>query len=186
MNAFLAQGGTLPPKIPLLHTKPDPSWTPADSLVWGRYHGAAALLELEWGKSSISTLKQTIPPDLFKLLRFSRRSPLQDCRCRGSGGERSLEQLGRWTVEETRAGAAMPVPTIISASAAPSIWYLVHIVTPQDAMGRRHAAPAYPLIVIGANDRVAWGLTTTAGDTEDLFEEGSAGRSETLPDLLRH
>jgi len=35
-------------------------------------------------------------------------------------------------------------------------------------------SPGMPLIVIGANDRVAWGFTTTAGDTEDLYEEKEA------------
>jgi penicillin amidase len=53
---------------------------------------------------------------------------------------------------------------------APSIWYLVHIVTP-DRQWAGVTSPGMPLVVIGTSDRVAWGLTTTAGDTEDLFEE---------------
>ena len=170
VNAFLAGGSTLPLEFQLLHYKPEP-WTPADSLVWGRI--MALQLSSNWNAERLNlTLKQTIPPDLFKLLRPEVQSfaglPLPWF---GPVNEAS----NNWVVapSKSQSGAAMLANDPHLGLTAPSIWYLAHIVTPQmQWVGA--TSPGMPLIVIGANDHVAWGFTTTAGDTEDLFEEKEA------------
>jgi penicillin G amidase len=53
---------------------------------------------------------------------------------------------------------------------APSIWYLVHLSAP----GLRVAgvsAPGGPGVIIGHNDRIAWGMTNVGPDVQDLYEE---------------
>ncbi|KPV47998.1 penicillin amidase, partial [Kouleothrix aurantiaca] len=52
----------------------------------------------------------------------------------------------------------------------PSIWYLAHITGGKlDAIGA--TLPGLPGIVIGHNQRVAWGVTNTGPDVQDLFVE---------------
>jgi penicillin amidase len=167
VNAFLAEGRTLPPEFQMLHYSPEP-WTPADSLVWGRI--MALQLSSNWNAERFNlTLKHTIPSDLFKLLRPEVQSfaglPMPWF---GPMNEAS----NNWVVAPSKSasGAAILANDPHLGLNAPSIWYLVHIVTP-DMRWIGATSPGMPLIVIGANDHVAWGFTTTAGDTEDLFEE---------------
>jgi penicillin amidase len=53
---------------------------------------------------------------------------------------------------------------------APSIWYMVHLSAP----GLRVAgvsAPGGPGVIIGHNDRIAWGMTNVGPDVQDLYDE---------------
>ncbi len=54
--------------------------------------------------------------------------------------------------------------------ATPGVWYLARI----DAPGLHLAgatSPGVPFLILGHNDRIAWGMTTTHSDTQDLFIE---------------
>lgn len=53
---------------------------------------------------------------------------------------------------------------------APGMWHLARIVTP-DFAASGGALPGQPFFMIGHNDDMAWGLTTTHADTQDLFIE---------------
>jgi len=58
----------------------------------------------------------------------------------------------------------------------PSVWYLVGLhcqpVGPQCPYDEAGAGfPGVPGIVLGHNDRIAWGLTNVGPDTQDVFEE---------------
>ncbi|MCA1606440.1 MAG: penicillin acylase family protein, partial [Acidobacteria bacterium] len=55
-------------------------------------------------------------------------------------------------------------------ASAPSIWYMIHLSAP----GLRVAgvsAPGGPGVIIGHNDRIAWGMTNVGPDVQDLYEE---------------
>jgi penicillin amidase len=59
----------------------------------------------------------------------------------------------------------------------PSIWYLAHITGGAlDAIGA--TLPGVPGIVIGHNQRIAWGVTNTGPDVQDLFAEHVNARNE--------
>ncbi len=53
---------------------------------------------------------------------------------------------------------------------APILWYLARIVTPEMAV-KGVTVPGSPIVLLGQNDNVAWGFTTTNSDTQDLFIE---------------
>jgi penicillin amidase len=53
---------------------------------------------------------------------------------------------------------------------APSLWYLAQISAPGlDVIGG--TLPGTPAVLLGRNDRIAWGFTNTGPDTQDLFIE---------------
>src|SRR4029077_13067989 len=53
---------------------------------------------------------------------------------------------------------------------APGFWYLARLKTPEREIAGG-TVPGTPFVVIGHNDRIAWGFTTTGSDVEDLFIE---------------
>lgn len=57
---------------------------------------------------------------------------------------------------------------------APSPWYLVHLQAP-DLNVTGATIIGLPAVVIGHNDRIAWGATNLQFDVQDLFEESAGG-----------
>ncbi|HLY59735.1 MAG TPA: penicillin acylase family protein [Terriglobia bacterium] len=52
----------------------------------------------------------------------------------------------------------------------PSVWYMIHLKAPGfDVSGVTFAG--LPLVVIGHNQRIAWGMTNTGPDVQDLYQE---------------
>jgi penicillin amidase len=53
---------------------------------------------------------------------------------------------------------------------APALWYFAHLSAPGlNVIGA--TLPGLPSVVLGRNDRIAWGFTNTAPDVQDLFIE---------------
>ncbi len=188
VNAWLDQrSGALPPEFVLLFHAPEP-WRPADSLVWGKLmawrlatnrheellrHGldgqlspeqVAALFEQgedDHGPITGSGARDTARLDLSPLLGIDPLSP------REAGGASNF-----WVVDGSRTTTGKPIlandphlPFMV-----PGTWYLARLVTPERTISGA-SAPGVPFIVLGHNDRVAWGFTTTHVDTEDLIVE---------------
>lgn len=95
----------------------------------------------------------------------------------------ALDKLGRitgldqaasneWVIAGTKTKTGKPIlandPHL--GLEAPVLWYLVHIVTPGLAL-RGATVPGLPIVLLGQNDQIAWGFTTTGSDVEDLFVE---------------
>ena len=53
---------------------------------------------------------------------------------------------------------------------APILWYLARIVTSQMTV-KGATVPGLPIVLLGQNDHIAWGFTTTGSDVQDLFVE---------------
>lgn len=96
--------------------------------------------------------------------------------------ERAAERLGvldlnreasnNWVVSGRRTASGKPLlandPHLLPS--APSIWHMVHLSAP----GLRVAgvtSPGLPGVVIGHNDRIAWGFTNVGPDVSDLYLE---------------
>ncbi|MDQ2976110.1 MAG: penicillin acylase family protein, partial [Acidobacteriota bacterium] len=83
-----------------------------------------------------------------------------------------LAASNNWVVSGKRTASGKPLlandPHL--AASVPSIWYMVHLTAP----GVRVAgvtSPGLPGIVIGHNDRIAWGFTNVGPDVQDLYVE---------------
>lgn len=81
-----------------------------------------------------------------------------------------------WVVsgEHTKSGKVLLANDPHLGLTAPSIWYLVHLSWEED--GERTnlvgaSMPSIPLIMLGRNDKVAWGFTTSVLDSQDLYVE---------------
>jgi penicillin amidase len=84
----------------------------------------------------------------------------------------SGEGSNAWVVAGRRSETGKPLlandPHL--AAQLPSIWYEVHLSAPGiDVAGV--GFPFSPGVLIGHNDRIAWGFTSAEGDTQDLYLE---------------
>jgi penicillin amidase len=52
----------------------------------------------------------------------------------------------------------------------PALWYIVHLTAPGLNV-EGFALPGAPLVIIGHNERIAWGFTNSNADVEDLYVE---------------
>ena len=81
-----------------------------------------------------------------------------------------------WVVDGRHSASGKPLlandPHLLFG--APGPWYLAVLKTPGHEIAGA-TAPGIPLVVIGHNDHIAWGFTTTTADVEDLFRR--KGRS---------
>src|SRR5260370_12680632 len=50
----------------------------------------------------------------------------------------------------------------------PSIWYELHLAAPGSNV-HRFTLPRAPMVIIGHNDRIAWGFTNNGADVQDLY-----------------
>lgn len=77
-----------------------------------------------------------------------------------------------WAVDgaRTTSGAPLLASDPHLWLSAPSVWHLAHLETPEGAV-IGGALPGVPAVVVGRNRAVAWGLTTTNMDDQDVFIE---------------
>jgi penicillin G amidase len=187
VNAFLdSRRGALSPEFLLLGFTPEP-WRSADSLAWGKlmavqlggnYRGE--LLRARMARTIPATdlaflypeYPQNGPTTLAEMLPIYRRLAL----------DRLYEGLpavvgpnyasNNWVVDGNHSASGKPLlandPHL--AFGAPGFWYLAQLKTPQHEIAGGTAA-GVPLVVVGHNERIAWGFTTTTADVEDIFVE---------------
>jgi penicillin amidase len=186
INAFLHSGNTLPIEFTVLGYRPE-DWTPADSLVIGKL--LALQLSGNYRQELLhARLAQTLSPaeigDLFpdypkdapvtlgKLASLTRGLPLDALLAALPGNGSPLRASNNWVVDGAHSVTGKPLlandPHLDFA--APLVWYLAHLEAPNtDLTGA--TTPGAPVVVLGHNNRIAWGFTTTNADVEDVFVE---------------
>lgn len=191
VNAFLQNrsGRPLPPEFLILRVAPAP-WRPADSLVWSKVMALdlagnwtrelmrlrlTRRLSLEQidalyapyrtdaprGVTAFNALYRSFSPQRLDRIYAAAYLPLGQ----GAGSN-------NWVVDGTRTASGKPLlandPHL--GLQAPSVWYLAHLSWQgRDVIGA--SMPGLPLIVIGRNNRISWGLTDTGPDVQDLYIE---------------
>jgi penicillin amidase len=187
VNAFLSsRRGALPPEFLLLGVTPEP-WRPADSVVWGKLM-ALQLSGNYRGELLRARMSRTISAaDLaFLYPEYPKDAPTTLAEMRPIYRQLALDPLYRalpaivgpkyasnnWVVDGKHSASGKPIlandPHL--EFEAPGVWYLARLKTPQHEIAGATAA-GVPLVVIGHNERIAWGFTTTTADVEDLFIE---------------
>jgi penicillin amidase len=115
-----------------------------------------------------STSEDEIPPGITSML----WPPVRDFL---SGTNREIRRsLGsnNWVVSGKHTATGKPLlanDTHLELS-IPSIWYQVHLTAPGWNV-EGFTFPGAPLVVIGHNDRIAWGFTNNGADVQDLYIE---------------
>ena len=202
VNAWIASRGRFAAPEFLLLGAPEP-WTPTDSLLWGKVMGlwlsGSYRTDLERAR-----LAQTLPAERLAELWPTDDTPGRpdlaaeaDRRAALPSPEaltRLLAALPAWG-DPAPGGAPLPpsasnawalAPSRTTSGAilasdphlgftAPIMWYLARIEFPDGRYLAGATSPGVPLMVIGRNDRLAWGFTTTHSDTQDVFVERLAG-----------
>ena len=77
-----------------------------------------------------------------------------------------------WVVDGAHTASGKPLlanDTHLDLS-MPSIWYMVHLTAPGWNV-KGFTLPGAPLVIIGHNERIAWGFTNNGADVQDLYQE---------------
>jgi penicillin amidase len=107
-------------------------------------------------------------PDLTSALAHSIRGFLEDTR----GEIRHGLGSNNWVVSGDHTATGKPLlanDTHLELS-IPPIWYEIHLTAPGWNV-KGFTLPGAPLVVIGHNDKIAWGFTNSGADVQDLYIE---------------
>ena len=187
VNAFIAdRRWALPPEYYLLRVRPEP-WRAVDTLIWGKlmawqlagnYRGElvrARLLE-HVKPEDLPILYPGYPKEgpviLGDMAPIYRSLPLDALQTLTPVVEDPVRASNNWVVSGNRSASGKPMlandPHL--GLDVPGVWYLVHVATPAHKLEGGTMAGA-PLVLVGHNERIAWGLTNTGSDVSDLFVE---------------
>ncbi|MBC7264901.1 MAG: penicillin acylase family protein [Chloroflexi bacterium] len=192
VNAFIStHQNNLPLEFTLLGFKPAP-WTPLDSLGWGKVMAMdlSGNYDSELLRAKLLTvlseeeIHELLPPypaqGPFIIPPEARQySSLVDPLLEEWLAVRNTLQIGwegvgsnNWVVDGTMTASGKPLlandPHLGIQN--PSIWYEVHLVGGGlDVIGA--SFPGVPLVIIGHNQNIAWGVTNVGPDVQDLYIE---------------
>lgn len=192
VNAWIARKGRFaaPEFLPL--GVPE-RWEPWHSLLWAKTMGL--WLSNNW-RTEIdrARLAATLPPErLAELWPTDESAGLPDRRAALDTARmtRLAAQIPRfpedaplpstasniWALAPGRSatGGALLASDPHLGFSAPILWYLARIELPEGRFRVGATSPGVPFVVIGRNERLAWGFTTTHSDTQDVFIERLGG-----------
>lgn len=184
VNAFLeTHEGAWPPEFLALGA-PQP-WSPADSLLWARL--MALRLSGNWrDELRNARLDAVLKPgdwaDLFPDAPAADWPTIPGDGLAAALGDTLLAAVpdlltsygasNVWAVDGSRTPSGRPLlandPHLMLQ--VPSTWYLARLETPEGTLAGA-TSPGVPVVLIGRNDHIAWGITTTHSDTQDFAVE---------------
>jgi len=187
VNAFLAADPVLPPEFLLTGTRPEP-WTPADSLAWVKMmawdlggNWRNELLRMKLAKTlPVARIHEFLPPypgdapppiaDLKELYEGLEKSAVKLAALMPQAGEGLGSNSWVLSGERTASGKPLLANDPHLGLTAPPVWYFAHLSAPGlEVIGA--TLPGVPAVVLGRNQRIAWGFTNTGPDVQDFFIE---------------
>lgn len=185
VNAWLATrtGPPAPELALLLANEPEP-WHPADSVSWLKV--MALMLSGNWREEALhAALVQRLGPE--KAASFLPPSPDSDTTvidleegidfaAFAAFFARHLPDANNgsnnWAVSGSHTISGFPIaandPHL--GFTIPSVWYLAHMAAPGLNVAGA-TLPGMPFVLVGTNGAIAWTLSNTGPDTQDLFVE---------------
>jgi penicillin amidase len=190
VNRWIAEPGrALPPEFRVLGYQPEP-WTAQHSLMIARLMSwdlASAGPELRlaelvarFGEARAMELAPWYPGEAATIIAGS--SELVPELAAGILASTSLRASNSWVISGARSATGKPIlandPHL--GLRAPSLWYLASLTTPTLRVAGA-TLPGLPGVVLGRNQRIAWGLTNISVDDVDyVIERLSADSSRVL------
>ena len=175
VNAFLA-AGPLPFELRVARSRPEP-WTPVDVqapgqmfalALSGNWEGelARARFAQRRGAEWARRLDPEYPADHPLVLSPHLAAPT------ALGGRTGIPASNAFAVAGSRTAAGKPLlandPHLLLG--IPGTWHAQHLVWDEgEAWGV--TVPGAPVVILGRNRRLAWGMTTAMIDTQDVFVE---------------
>lgn len=199
VNARLAEAGRLVSLEAAIAGTPEP-WTEIDSMLWGKVMGLllSGNFRTEIARLALARrlpraqIEELWPPDSSPGTPYAGPMPSAGHLARvvaafpevGLDAALPRHASNAWTVAGTHSETGAPLlasdPHLLLTFPVP--WYLVRIELPgRTLIGA--SAPGTPFVLLGqhvvAGGALAWGFTTTHGDTQDVFiERVSEGRPD--------
>ncbi|MDP3513969.1 MAG: penicillin acylase family protein [Sulfuritalea sp.] len=192
INAFIVDHlRARPPEFLILGLQPEP-WTPEDTLAWGIMmawdlgaNWTNELLRMRLALSlPVARIDQLLPPypgqkplpvrDYAALYRELKLSGDLGQQALLDAPESGVDGVGsnNWVLAGARTTSGKPLlandPHLKLTT--PALWYFARL----DAPGLKVAGatmPGLPLLVLGQNERIAWGFTNTNPDVQDVYLE---------------
>ncbi|CAN5729467.1 penicillin acylase family protein [soil metagenome] len=143
-----------------------PVMSPLDVLVVGKDMRKVAV-----SKPFYTPAERTVSTDTLRFLKRDEERMSHSLARVGLAAE-NLAASNNWVLsgKHTASGKPLLANDPHLSPSAPPIWHLVHLSAP----GFRVAgvtAPGLPGVIIGHNDRIAWGFTNVGPDVQDLYIE---------------
>ncbi len=187
INTFLeTRRGALPPEFLVLNFEPEP-WTHADVVVWtkmmaydlsGNWRDEVLRARLAQSLSleQIAELWPPYPEDapvaLPDFTALYRELDFENVWAGSLDGIVAGAGSNNWVVGGSKTESGLPLlandPHL--GLQAPSLWYFAHLSAPGlEVIGA--TLPGTPSVLLGRNERIAWGFTNTGPDVQDTFIE---------------
>ncbi len=177
----------MPIEFQILGYRPEP-WRPADSLVWGKLQALQLSANFREELLRARLLTRLTPREVDDLFPTGAGPVTLAADLLGSGGgfasllERVAGALptppvsntasNEWVVAGARTSTGRPIlandPHL--SLGAPVLWYLARLETPELTLAGA-TVPGLPFHLLGNNGTIAWGMTATGSDTQDVFVE---------------
>jgi penicillin G amidase len=193
INAYLEnRSGPLPPEFILTGAPAPGPWQPVDSIGWQTMmawdlgaNWTQELLRMRLAQRlSLAQINEFLPPypgdpvlqtqDYTGLYRTLTGTTGQLAAVAAIAPPSYVDGMGsnNWVVAGGLSETGKPLlandPHL--GLSAPALWYFAHLSAPGlNVIGA--TLPGIPSVVLGRNDRIAWGFTNTAPDVQDLYIE---------------
>lgn len=181
VNAFIDKpSGALPIEFQITFHRPE-KWRPADTLVWGKLMSLQLTGDYRQEIARARLLSRLTPQQLNDLMPDFPNSPTT--LAAAFDWTRFADALppplgpstasNEWVLDGTRTETGKPLlandPHL--GLQAPALWWLARIDLPNGGVRAGAFVPGTPFVILGRNEKIAWGATTTGTDTQDLFVE---------------
>ncbi|GAJ08349.1 unnamed protein product, partial [marine sediment metagenome] len=163
-----------PPEFLLLGYRPQP-WSPLDSLIVKEIMALLLCVDYQSEILRAKLVKELGAQKALQILEEGIAAPyleIEDVPLSEWSTPLPFQGSNNWVLAGSRTESGKPLlandPHL--EISLPPIWHEIHVVCPSlNAVGV--SLPGIPLVIIGHNESIAWGITNSGVDVQDLYVE---------------